>query len=156
MIIKLSNYQIIQIIKLSNYQNIELSNYRINFNWKGDDHFIKTMTTTTSPVSSLKTLVIDQSTFRHLVRQTIKDFSPANKPHGLQSEAARVLQESAEAFLVEMFKKGQLNCGKWDNRDIVLPRDLISGLWDMDFDYLTLSKRGKPQNMLTLFEQCKK
>ena len=108
------------------------------------------MTTTVS-----KTLVIDKSTFTQLLRQTIKDFSPVDSPHGFRSDACLVLQKSAEAFLVEMFKRGKLNSDKWE-RDNVLPRDLITGLLEMNFDYDTLRKREKPKSLMSLFEKYKK
>ena len=111
--------------------------------------------TTTSSLSDSKTLVIDQSTFRELVQQTIADFSPVDRPHGYRSDACLVLQKSAEAFLVEMFKRGKLNSDKWE-REIVLPRDLITGLLEMNFDYDTLSKREKPKSLMTLFKKYKK
>ena len=113
------------------------------------------MTTTTAPTAS-KTLIINQSTFRHLIQETITDFSPVeDAPYGFRSDVPLVLQKSAEAFLVEMFKKGKLNSDKWD-RDILLPRDLIIGLFEMNFDYITLSQREKPKSLMTLFKKYKK
>ena len=110
------------------------------------------MTTTTS---TSKTLIIDESTFRHLLKEAIKVFSPPDRPYGFRIDASRVLQEAAEDFLIEMFQRGKLNSGKWE-RDTVLPRDLIIGLWDMNFDYITLSNREKPKSLMTLFKKYKK
>ena len=115
-------------------------------------HFIKTiMTTTTS-----KNLVIDESTFRHLFRQSLK--AMFRDRYGFKSDAALLLQESAEAFLVEMFKQGQLNCAKWE-RNTVLPRDLILALNNMKFDCVTLSKRvqvfKESESIMTLFKNIR-
>ncbi len=117
-------------------------------------HFIKTMTTTTVSAAS-KTLTIDQSSFRNLLQQVVKECSPEDNPYGFRSDTSIVLQQVTEDFLIEMFKKGKLNSCKWD-RDIVLPRDLIIGLMDMNFDYITLSQREKPKSLMTLFNKIKK
>ena len=115
-------------------------------------HFIKTMTTTTS-----KNLVIDESTFRHLFRQSLDALF--QERYGFESDAALVLQKSVEAFLVEMFKQGQLNSAKWE-RNTVLPRDLIIALNNMKFDCVTLSKRVRvfkeSESIMTLFKKYKK
>ena len=110
------------------------------------------MTTTTS-----KNLVIDESTFRHLFRQSLDELF--QERYGFESDAALVLQKSVEAFLVEMFKQGQLNCAKWE-RNTVLPRDLILALNNMKFDCVTLSKRvqvfKESESIMTLFKKYKK
>ena len=87
--------------------------------------------------------------------QILNDVSPVEGRYGYKSDAALLLQRSAEAFLVEMFQQGKLNSDKWE-RNIVLPRDLIIGLWDMNFDYITLSNREKPKSLMTLFKKYKK
>ena len=98
-----------------------------------------------------KTL-LDNESFRRLFERTIKDVFPDMK-YGFQEDAALLLQQQTELFLIEMFRKGTLNSKKWE-RDTVFPRDLIIGLWEMNFDYITLSQIEKPKvSLMSLFKK---
>ena len=101
-----------------------------------------------------KTL-LDNESFQRLFERTIKDVFPDMK-YGFHEDAALLLQEQTELFLIEMFRKGTLNSKKWE-RDTLLPRDLIIGLWEMNFDYITLSKIERPKvSLMSLFKKYKK
>ena len=101
-----------------------------------------------------KTL-LDNESFQRLFARTIKDVFPDMK-YGFHEDAALLLQQQTELFLMEMFRQGTLNSKKWE-RDTLLPRDLIIGLWEMNFDYITLSKIERPKvSLMTLFKKFKK
>ena len=101
-----------------------------------------------------KTL-LDNESFQRLFERTIKDVFPDMK-YGFHEDAALLLQQQTELFLIEMFRKGTLNSKKWE-RETLLPRDLIIGLWEMNFDYITLSKIERPKvSLMSLFKKYKK
>ena len=103
----------------------------------------------------IKTL-LDNESFRRLLTRVIKDvFPPDMNDYWFREDAALLLQQQTELFLIEMFRKGTLNSKKWE-RDTVLPRDLIIGLWEMNFDYLVLSQKQKQKSKVSLMSLFKK
>ena len=104
--------------------------------------------------SSSKSLVIDQVVFRDLLLQIVKDVCP-DQHHGFQQEAFLLLQRVSERFLIEMFERGNANSHRWE-RETLLPRDIIIGLMDLNFDYTHLSQRPKRKSMMKLLSIYKK
>ena len=104
---------------------------------------------------------LNQASFRRLLERTIEDVFPEEDfgSYGFTADAALLLQQQTELFLVEMFNKGVLNSKQWE-RDTLLPRDIIIGLWKMNlnFDYLRLSQPQleKPKSLMALLKKYKK
>ena len=101
-----------------------------------------------------KSLVCDKVVFRDLLLQIVKDVCP-DQTHGFNQDAYLLLQQTAEKFLIEMFERGNDNSNRWE-RDTLLPRDIIIGCMELNFDYIQLSQREKPKSMMKLLSIYKK
>ena len=104
--------------------------------------------------SSTKSLVFDQVSFRNLVIQIANDVFP-DQHYGFRKDSCLLLQQVTEKFVIEMFEtvnSKSKRCG----HDILLPKDIILGLLEMNFDYIRLSQREKPKSLMKLFNIYKK